>query len=299
MMTPPSSSSQPRFISFQPPSTVVPTHEVPTSHSQNQSSISHNDDSTYNAISSSSPQPNFTDDASFDKLLSSPALKGMQIRIVDQILQLQSPADKSHASRSLFELSPSPAQQPRQSISKSFDFSSENPLETLENNGNAHTVRTPQSASNLRPMIIQTTSSNNSKEPRGSSEMPSSEGEKNLVKEKEKSSKLSPRYSPASPTTPLKIRRDFTGKRLVKISRIENVEVKGSPKFALIDYYLVFLNLIVFIAILVTLAILCQVMSAVHQSSIEELLMSTVVNLANIQIRDIFSAFGQKYLPFF
>eukprot|EP01033_Poteriospumella_lacustris_P005552 gene5552-3963_t len=289
------------------------------------------DDSTYKAItpgSEGSPVSNLSD-ASFEKLLSSPSMRGMDMRVVDQVLQMGTPADvnKSHASRSLFELSPTPTRAGRESISKSLLLSPEvskpetasasktDGIHSTPARGSAPAdLRTPQSSQPLRPMVIHSTpqsSGSRDTNTRGSLEKQSSGREKNLAellsKEKEKATRASPRFSPAaaaaaaatataSPSSPSKGRRDL--RRVANLSRIESIQVKGTPRFAMVDYCLIFFNLIVFFAILVTLTVLGQVMSAVHQHNVEDMVHWTVSQLTNVQLGEMLWAFGQKYLPY-
>lgn len=289
------------------------------------------EDSTYKAItpgSEASPVSNLSD-ASFEKLLSSPSMRGMEMRVVDQVLQMGTPADvnRSHASRSLFELSPTPTKTGRESISKSLllspDDDSKPERSSASKSDGIHStparnaaaapaadLRTPQSSQSMRPIVIHSTpqSSSGSRDPtnttRGSLEKQSSGREKNLAellsKEKEKATRASPRFSPATTTasssSPSKGRRDV--RRPTNLSRIESIQVKGTPRFAMIDYCLIFFNLIVFFAIVVTLTVLCQVMSAVHQHNLEDMVSWTVTQLTNVQLGEMLWAFGQKYLPY-
>lgn len=319
-----------KFIPYPSPSVAQATPSaadasVSTAQKAHDGASFTHDDSTYKAItpgSEGSPVSNLSD-ASFEKLLSSPSMRGMDMRVVDQVLQMGTPADlnKSHASRSLFELSPTPTRAGRESISKSLLLSPEDSKPEMASasktdgshstpaRGSAPTdLRTPQSSQPLRPMVIHSTpqsSGSRDKNTRGSLEKQSSGREKNLAellsKEKEKATRASPRFSPAtattaSPSSPSKGRRDL--RRAANLSRIESIQVKGTPRFAMVDYCLIFFNLIVFFAIVVTLTVLGQVMSAVHQHNVEDMVHWTVSQLTNVQLGEMLWAFGQKYLPY-
>lgn len=236
----------------------------------------------------------------YDQLLSSPALRGLSIEVVDQVLHIRTPheADSSghsQTSRSLFDLSPSPKSTTRRAVDgatslpsivgRSPKAVSFNPNLPSSQNAGADSHQTPAKNTSSNPASA-------SKE-KGLADLLARE--KSIEMEaKRKSPRVQDSPIPPSP----RVRKEVPVRRVRNIHRIDSLQVKSTRHFSLLDYVLFLMNIAVFLAILISLLVLLQVLSVTHKETLEEVVSWTISTFNENEYSNALLTYGRENFPF-